>query len=354
MIIVLLTLLAIALTLVVAGLFLSPRPQSSNRREISYASRNEARQRLYGRASGQGYRDDKSIKLPQNARVQRTARLQQPQIRYNYGAYDLSEPAAPAAGGWSHFFSLLDVRQLIQPRQGEPTPWLGMCLILVALFGVGMISLQPLLFARSSSVQSFWNAMPDTSTSDSTTKPAPKPVTKPSQPLYAGVSGASQALLRVNQMSLDQYSSQSEFDQWAASACSAAAMTEVINSYNNSHKFRVTDILKVEANLHQITPESGLLQPSGIDITVDKFGFDATHLNNPPLDDIVKIANQGHPVIVSFPPDRVPGGHILVLRGGQGDNVYLADSSLLNRTVMTKQKFLALWGGFSVVVTPKK
>ncbi|GER86728.1 hypothetical protein KDW_08900 [Dictyobacter vulcani] len=353
MIIVLLTLLGIALTLVVAGLFLSPRTQTSNRRDISYASRNEARQRLYGRSGGQVYGGGKNTQLQQTARAQRSARVQQPQMRYTYETYDFAESAAPVAGTWSRFFSLLDVRQLIQPRQGEPTPWLGMCLILVALFGFGIISLQPLLFAPSSSIQSFWNVtMPDTSNNPAP-KAGSKPVTQPSQPLFAGVSGASKALLRVNQMSVEQYTSQNEFDQWAASACSAAAMTEVINSYKSGSHFRVTDILKVESNLHQITPESGLLQPSGIDITVDKFGFNATHLNNPSLDEVLKIANQGHPVIVSFPPSRVPGGHILVLRGGQGNNVYLADSSILNQTMMSKQKFLSLWGGFAVVVTPK-
>ncbi|GCE03684.1 C39 family peptidase [Dictyobacter aurantiacus] len=300
----------------------------------------------------QTYGIDTGMRKPQPARTQRVARLQQPRMQTNYAAYEIVESLSPVAGGWTQILALLNVKQLIQPRRGEATPWLGICLILIALFGAGMIALQPLFSTPSSTIPSLWNTI----TSDMPV-PAPKPVSKPainpSQPTFVGVVGASKALIRVNQMSVDQYQSQSEFDTWAASACSAASMTEVINSYNGSH-FRVTDILKVEANLHQITPDLGLLQPSGIDATVDRFGFQATHLNNPSLDEVIKIANQGRPVIVSFPPSAiVPGGHILVIRGGNGDQVYLADSSILNQTSMSRAKFLSLWRGFAVVVTPK-
>ncbi|GCE17357.1 C39 family peptidase [Dictyobacter kobayashii] len=352
MIIVLLTLLAIALTLVVAGLFLSPRTNAVERNGVSsYASREATRARMSRRSnSSQAYGVDSGLKRSQ---PRRAARLAQPQVRMNYGAYEMVEPVAPVAGGWTQIFALLNVKQLIQSRRGEPTPWLGICLILIALFGVGMIAIRPLLFAPSSTIPSIWSVI----TSESSTAPKPNAVSKPAnpaQPLFVGVVGASKALVRVNQMSVDQYQSQSEFDQWGAAACSAAAMTEVINAYSG-HNFRVTDILKVEANLHQITPDEGLLQASGIDVTVDKFGFNATHLDNPSLDDVVKIANQGRPVIVSFPPSQiVPGGHILVLRGGQGNLVYLADSSILDQTSMSRAKFLSLWRGFAVVVTPKK
>ncbi|WP_201361903.1 C39 family peptidase [Dictyobacter formicarum] len=357
MIIVLLMLLAIALTLVVAGLFLSPRSSAveQQREASSYASREAARARMNRRGtSGQAYGRAASMrKVQKPARTQRVTRLQQPRVQMNYGAYEIVEPVAPVAGGWTQILALFNVKQLIQPRRGEATPWLGICLILIALFGAGMIALQPLLFAPSSTVPSFWTVITSDLPAPAAPKTVSKPANNPSQPLFVGVVGASKALVRLNQMSVDQYQSQSEFDRWAASACSAASMTEVINAYSGNH-FRVTDILKVESNLHQITPEQGLLQSSGIDITVDRFGFNAVHLNNPSLDEVVKIANQGRPVIVSFPPSRVPGGHILVLRGGQGDQVYLADSSILNQTTMSRTKFLSLWDGFAVVVTPKK
>jgi len=358
MIIVLLTLLAIALTLVVAGLFLSPRAGGARQNPVvsSYASREAARARMTRRGtSSQAHRNDTTSirQLQQPVRAQRVARLQSPRAQTNYGIYDIVEPVSPVAAGWTQIFALLNVKQLIQPRRGEVTPWLGICLILIALFGAGMVALQPLLFAPSSTIPSIWTVI----TSDmpaSAPKPASKPASNPSQPLFVGEVGASKALVRLNQMSVDQYQSQGEFNQWAASACSAASMTEVINAYSGHH-FRVTDILKVEANLHQITPELGLLQPSGIDATVDRFGFQATHLNNPSLDEVIKIANQGRPVIVSFPPSAiVPGGHILVIRGGNSDQVYLADSSILNQTSMSRSNFLSLWRGFAVVVTPKK
>lgn len=214
-----------------------------------------------------------------------------------------------------------------------------------------MISLQPLLFSHTNTIQAFW-PLPQSSDTAPTPASVSKPAPASDAPMFAGLAGASKAVVRVNQMIPEQYASVNEFNNWGPSTCSTAAMTEVINAY--AHKnYRITDILKVEADVHAITPDLGLLEPSGIDRTVDKFGFKAVHLDNPSLDEVIKIANEGRPVIVGFPPPRVEGGHILVLRGGNADQVYLADSSVLNQTVMTRSKFLYLWGGFSVVVVPK-
>ncbi|MBE3561392.1 MAG: C39 family peptidase, partial [Ktedonobacteraceae bacterium] len=168
---------------------------------------------------------------------------------------------------------------------------------------------------------------------------------------FSGLSGASKALMRVGQLEPGQYASPDEYKVWAYSACSAAAMTEVINAYG--HNYRITDILRVEIRVKAITPELGLLEPSGIDRTVSQFGFKTVWLKQPSLDDVIKIANDGRPVIVSWPPERWAGGHILVLRGGNAQNVYLADSSKLNYQVMSRARFSQLWAGFSVVVVPK-
>jgi predicted double-glycine peptidase len=60
-------------------------------------------------------------------------------------------------------------------------------------------------------------------------------------------------------------------------------------------------------------------------------------------------------VIVSFPPGTwSSGGHILVVRGGNNGQVYLADSSIFNMTTMSRQTFMSYWRGYAVVVTPKK
>ncbi len=98
-------------------------------------------------------------------------------------------------------------------------------------------------------------------------------------------------------------------------------MTEVINAYG--HHYRITDILKVEAQIGEITPHLGLLE------------------------DI------GRPVIVAFPPARYDGGHLVVVTGGNSNYVYVADSSLWNRHSISRAQFLNWWEGFYAIVTPK-
>lgn len=166
-------------------------------------------------------------------------------------------------------------------------------------------------------------------------------------PTYA----ASQHLLRLGQLDPAQYSSTQQYNTWAYSACSSASMTEVMNAYG--HSYRVTDILNVEARIHEITPELGLLEESGIQHTGEQFGFKTIWGHNLSLDQVIAAANRGTPVIISFPPAKYAGGHILVVRGGNASTVYLADSSRLNWTQLTRARFMQLWGGFSAIMTPK-
>ncbi|HEY0757354.1 MAG TPA: C39 family peptidase [Ktedonobacteraceae bacterium] len=161
---------------------------------------------------------------------------------------------------------------------------------------------------------------------------------------------ASQNLTRLDQLSSTQYRSNQEFHTWAYSACSSAAMTEVINSYG--HKYRITDILAVEANIHEITPELGLLEESGIQHTGAQFGFKTSWGHKLSLDQVLAAANHGTPVIVSFPPSVYPNGHIVVVRGGNASTVYIADSSGLDWTQLTRARFLHYWQGFSAIMTP--
>lgn len=162
---------------------------------------------------------------------------------------------------------------------------------------------------------------------------------------------ASQQLVRISQLDPAQYGSPAEFTTWAYSACSAAAMTEVFNAYGRH--YRVTDVLKVEAQIGEITPQLGLVRPEGIQNTAAHFGFKTTWGNSWNLDHIIDLANRGEPVIVSFPPDRYNGGHILDVIGGSSTTVYLADTSLWNRHSLSRSQFLAWWEGYAAVVTPK-
>jgi hypothetical protein len=168
---------------------------------------------------------------------------------------------------------------------------------------------------------------------------------------HVGQLNASQQLVRISQLDPAQYNSPAEYNTWAYSACSAASMTEVFNAYG--HQYRVTDILNVEAQIGEITPAQGLLRPEGVEHTAAQFGFKTTWSNAWSLDQVIETANRGNPVIVSFPPDRYDGGHILVVTGGNGTAVYLADSSGWNRHSLSSAQFLQWWEGFAAVVTPK-
>lgn len=176
----------------------------------------------------------------------------------------------------------------------------------------------------------------------------PAPVSQPStgQPVYT----ATQHLARVGQLDPTQYQSQQEYLTWGDSACSTASMTEVINAYG--HHYRVTDILQVEVGLHEITPALGLLEDVGIQRTAAKFGFKTAWGYSLSLDQVIAAANQGTPVIVSFPPARFAGGHLLVVRGGDSGSVYLTDSSARNWTQLSRTRFMQLWAGFSAILTP--
>jgi hypothetical protein len=168
---------------------------------------------------------------------------------------------------------------------------------------------------------------------------------------HVGQLNASQQLVRISQLDRAQYQSTEEYNTWAYSACSAASMTEVFDAYG--HHYRITDILNVEAQIGEITPSEGLLRPEGIQHTAAQFGFKTTWGNSWSLDQVLASANRGNPVIVSFPPDRYDGGHLLVVTGGNSTTVYLADSSGWDRHLLSRGQFLNWWEGFAAVVTPR-
>lgn len=162
---------------------------------------------------------------------------------------------------------------------------------------------------------------------------------------------ASRSLTRLSQLNASEYASQSEYDTWAYSACSTASLTEVFNAYGR--QYRITDVLQVESAIGEITPQLGLTENIGIANTAARFGFQTTWGNNWTLAQVEEAANAGHPVIVGWPPSRYDGGHIVVVIGGDAEHVYLADSSLWNRQVLSNAQFLQWWGGFAAVVTPE-
>jgi hypothetical protein len=162
---------------------------------------------------------------------------------------------------------------------------------------------------------------------------------------------ASKRLVRISQLDPAQYHSPAEYNTWAYSACSAAAMTEVFNAYG--YHLHITDVLKVEAQIGMITPALGLVDPSGIARTATYFGFHTNWSTSWNINQLINTANSGKPVIIDFPPDRYAGGHILVVTGGDANYVYLADTSSWNRQELSHAAFLQWWTGYAAVVTPR-
>jgi hypothetical protein len=316
------TICAIALVIIGIGLYLSYWTREPDPREMVYTDTNQPMIRRGGeRVADEGKR-----------RYRRSLYVPPPRPRNN-------------------FLALIDIRNLSIKRANKGTPWLGIGLILLACILASFWFTRALL-PGAVAINREW---PDAATSAPIPSAGTATVTNSSS-TFQGTINAASALVRINQLDPLQYNSTQEYSTWAYSTCSAASMTEVINAYNayyhSGPQYHVTDILRVEMAVHEITPDLGLLEPVGIDRTVAKFHFKATWLKNGSLNDVIKIANQGRPVIVGFPPARWAGGHILIVKGGDAQNVYLADSSRLNMQVMSRAQFTKYWAGFAVVIEP--
>src|SRR5947209_4797418 len=286
-----LIILAVGLIITFAGLFLSsPRTQVPTPRGMTYPE--------YGprirRASAYIHRQPRTRRLPLEI-----------------------EPR-----GWTNIAAPINansiMRLLRRQHASQEAFWLRLLLILLILLACGAYLIEALHtgqilvpFGPDAATMSLANG---NSASNN-----------PSHPnLFAGLIGASKALKRISQVDPGQYASRQDYNIWWNSTCSAASMTEVINAYG--HNYRLADILKVEAGLGEITPALGLMERRGIDRTLAQFGFTTTWLTSATLDKVINVANHGRPVIVDFPPSRWPGGHILVVIGGDSNYVYIADS----------------------------
>ncbi len=157
---------------------------------------------------------------------------------------------------------------------------------------------------------------------------------------------ASVRLVRIDSAVRNQYYSDYQWRVWSYASCSGISMEEVMNAYGRH--YIAADVLQVEQNLGVWDTYNGLLggEPA-LAKAANYFGFKASP--NPPrtLKDLINVVNKGFPVIVGMP------GHIFVVRGGDSNYVYVADSSPANRTVLSYQDFTSIWNGFSVLITPQ-
>jgi Peptidase_C39 like family len=330
MIFLLLTLLAFAVIVTMIGFFLTTKSPVRDQAPEYLVARSSRRvvdsspwrgERMLEPVSSRGRRVVDSMPVSQR-RVVESLPVRSGRFSTGNGIPDARY--LPTSAIWGR----INVRQ-----KGEPLPWSIITIGLISIFILGLYTFNFVLPHHPLISLLMFNQ----NASGNSQKP---------QPVYQ----ASQNLVRISQLDPAQYNSQQEYNLWAYSACSSAAITEVINAYG--HHYRVTDILKVEAQIGEITPQQGLLEDIGIQRTATQFGFKTTWGHNLSLDQIMDIANHGKPVIVSFPPDRYAGGHIVDVTGGNSNYVYLADSSRLNHQSFTRQRFMQLWGGFSAILTP--
>ncbi len=149
-----------------------------------------------------------------------------------------------------------------------------------------------------------------------------------------------------------QYSSSEQLQNWSSSACSALSMAVVMNSYG--HHIKVSDIVAEELKLGVWDENNGLLVDEGVAKAADHFGFATDWNHSRTIQDLVDISNQGKPVIVSVRDgNNFPNGHIFVIKGGDDQSVFIADSSPLDLQKMDRGSFQNIWQGFSAVLTPR-
>lgn len=162
---------------------------------------------------------------------------------------------------------------------------------------------------------------------------------------------ASARVVRIDSVSRTQYYTDYQYQVWSYSSCSGIAMATVMNAYGQH--LIAADVLQVELNLGVYDVNLGLLRDEGIALTAAHYGFDTSANHTRTLQDLIALGNSGKPIIVAVRDGSYyPGGHIFVVRGGDSQNVYIADSSRANFQHMSYSMFLGMWQGFSAVLTP--
>lgn len=162
---------------------------------------------------------------------------------------------------------------------------------------------------------------------------------------------ASVRLVRIDSGLQSQYYAY-QWPSWIYSSCSGIAMEMVMNAYGRH--YLAGDILQEEQQLGVWSISMGLLQDNGIAMTAAHFGFNTQDSHSLTVDQLVTIANTGTPVIVSVRDSYYfPNGHLFVIRSGDSQYLYIADSSPANFQRMTRSMFSGMWQGFSAVLTPQ-
>ena len=117
-----------------------------------------------------------------------------------------------------------------------------------------------------------------------------------------------------------------------------AALMDAYNATLNGRPLNCGDVLEVEYRLSVYNPNNawGLIRgaPDELAETAGQFGFTGYYTQKLSLDDLINLANGGIPSIVRIP------SHIMILTGGDSQDVFLADSGGLHLSQVTLDQFL--------------
>jgi len=120
-----------------------------------------------------------------------------------------------------------------------------------------------------------------------------------------------------------QYASEAEWREWSASACSAAALTSVLNGYGKVVK--VTDVLGMMREQGSISSSGGLFRYGVFGTIATKYGLKAEYSESKDLnshfDSIMAGLAKGYPVIINVQDNTYfPNGHFIVAVKASADN----------------------------------
>ena len=190
----------------------------------------------------------------------------------------------------------------------------------------------------------------------------------PSIPLNFPVKEISNGVSAFAQGDKANYNNENpEWSTWSYSACSGCAMAALMDAYGatlHGRPLNCGDVLEVENRLSVYNPvnEWGLIRgaPNELAETAAQFGFTGHYTQKLSLDDLIALANAGIPSIVRIPT------HIMILIGGDSQNVFLADSGGLHLSKVTRNQFIhglpgsrlyagqSWMAGWYIILTPNK
>ncbi|HLW03414.1 MAG TPA: hypothetical protein VKT82_32515 [Ktedonobacterales bacterium] len=189
------------------------------------------------------------------------------------------------------------------------------------------------------------------------------PFSAPAAQQQSGPTTVAQRVQPIIQADLNAgYDSKAQHDLWWDSACSAAAMTEVLHAWGitNVTIGQLIDVMSAH-NPPYITSWGGLMSQDAWEYMMSTFNMRATVQMNHGMsyDDILNMTEvQGIPVVLGvrdsgeiyYPALSV--GHFLVAVGGDEAGIRIVDSSLYRITYLPKNELNYLWTGETIVIKP--